>query len=446
MKMSEWLTFREVLQTLDIKDFEIFPYLINGLHPYTKAGVVINCPNDCHEYFLLINRSPRLNPITPSELRRRISEITDDDPDAIFWKYLIVPKLSDEIDILLNYLSGVYFKKGDVDNFKKQNEIVLRKDPLEWIDGGKLMERWGIEAFKLSHMIINKEVNAFDSYIMEWFNPDKPNPNGMNLSTLGFISNLPPDSQKNSMSVLRFLLSDILEFEKNHPEIFKITDVSKNDQDSRTLQTQSSAEEHSIHGTSATNDNKVRVIDPSESISMNYWTDKKMNLIISTYRDGVCEGKATFRVLDGKMSKQQIFMKCLIEKGSLSVSEIIKSSYQEEVKLLKDGSKSYANKLLGRAKSLVADIRKKIGKKGICRDIISAFGPTSSIDEKIYLKVKSINNLDNKHFESKTIKLYKPIDDIEPFDEVATDYRDTQQIEDSYKYDPDEHINGQDDE
>lgn len=117
--MSDWLFFQEVLEALKIKDFEIFKYLQNGLQPYEKGGKVpFDYPKKHHEYFLRLEQDKKLNPKTQEGLReilfKRISDIADDDPNLISWKYLIVPKSPDEINGLLSLLSGAYFKKKDI--------------------------------------------------------------------------------------------------------------------------------------------------------------------------------------------------------------------------------------------------------------------------------------------------------------------------------------------
>lgn len=117
--MSEWLSLQEVLITLDIKDFEIFTYLKNGLQPYEKGGKVpLKCPFDYHEYKFCFEQPPKLNPHTQKELsdfyKKRLSDIVNDDPEAISWKYLIVPESPDENNVLISLLSRAYFKKEDI--------------------------------------------------------------------------------------------------------------------------------------------------------------------------------------------------------------------------------------------------------------------------------------------------------------------------------------------
>lgn len=121
---TKYLSFQEVLDELNLKEFQIFPYLKKGLQPYEYGGKVkVKCPPKHHEYFFRLEQQlPRLNPLTQKGLRKilcnRAFEITHDDPEAVSWKYLIEPQNPEDALALIEDLRGKYFKREDVERVK----------------------------------------------------------------------------------------------------------------------------------------------------------------------------------------------------------------------------------------------------------------------------------------------------------------------------------------
>ncbi|MFC1551561.1 hypothetical protein ACFL6P_03240 [Candidatus Latescibacterota bacterium] len=164
------------------------------------------------------------------------------------------------------------------------------------------------------------------------------------------------------------------------------------------------------------------IMDTSESTSLNYWTTNNGDIFkISTYSNDKLNGDASFKLYHGKISKQRILMKLLLENRSATIGEIINYCYTIEKNGLKSGSKQDAIKLLANVRSLVSDIRKKLSKNNICREIINPLRHNVDIDDKVFLKVKTVNNLDDKHFKSKNILSYKSPDEIN-VGEIHPDY------------------------
>ncbi len=180
--------------------------------------------------------------------------------------------------------------------------------------------------------------------------------------------------------------------------------------------------------------------DPNKHTMLSCWTTEDGNVLkISTTTSGKKDGEISFRLnINGEMTKQRAFMEKLLNSQYITVQEIIDLCYSEvKVNLTRD-SYPDALKLLNRVRSLVSDIRTKLGVNGINKEIISTLGQNANYQSKVILNVKHINKLDEKHFESKNISSYKPPDELSP----DIEYNNSIQTNELNDYNPDKYLNG----
>lgn len=96
-----------------------------------------------------------------------------------------------------------------------------------WIDGGQLMERWGMNAFELRQLIYNGDLDAYNattgSKFIHYTGPDSwmALPDTV-IQTLRDAPLYPLEMQKKALSaVIFFKPVDVEKFEKEHPELLQ---------------------------------------------------------------------------------------------------------------------------------------------------------------------------------------------------------------------------------
>jgi len=179
---------------------------------------------------------------------------------------------------------------------------------------------------------------------------------------------------------------------------------------------------------------------------LNYWTTDNGNILkVSIYTNGVKEGEASFHLYCNKFSKQRTLMEQLFITQKMTVSKIVNMCYKEEKKgLMQDGNNA-ASKLYGLVRALISGIRTKFNKCGINNEILTPLGQNVDAKSTVTLRVKCINSLDQKHFESKDKASSKPPDELpskdKPIDDYGNDAHENGNDND-VDYDPDKHIDG----
>ena len=179
--------------------------------------------------------------------------------------------------------------------------------------------------------------------------------------------------------------------------------------------------------------------DIDQDILLNYWTVNDGNVLkISAIQNGHKLGEVYFELSAGAMSKQRSLIQLLIEEREVTVHQIFDCCYAEDKKQLKNNTQD-AQKLIGRVRSLVSDIRKKLDKAGINKEILTPLAQNIDVKSTVALNVAAINPLDDKHEKNEYIPSYMPPD------ELSASEKTDDEIDNLKSYNPDKFIDGFDD-
>ncbi|MFC1552603.1 hypothetical protein ACFL6P_08585, partial [Candidatus Latescibacterota bacterium] len=390
--MSNWLSFQETLDELDIKDFELFEYLKKGLQPYNRPGAPFLCPSECHEYHSIWESIGEIQ----SKLR-----ISKDCLDFIE----IQRKNNDKKTILIAY-------NPFIDDLFAINNIPLKINN----KGNMLFATKQISQLNNLFIKLSNEHDELEILQKNIVNEDK--------EAVSWKFYRQPDSTED----LNKIITDL------EDKFFKSADVEMFKE--KTLK-------QSLNIQNLKNNDYLSAPDPLENTVLNYWTSEEGTVLnISTVTNGNKDGDVSFPLnRNGIMTKQRIILEMLLCSNSVSVADIIQACYSDEMKDTKQ-----ITKIMSRVRSQISAIRlKKFRENGINPDILTPLGNDVSQKNKVRLRVKKSYSLDDRHFKGKNISSYKSSEDIKKNEEVHTDYL-NKNIAEALSYDPDKHLNGMDDE
>jgi len=137
--MSKWVSFRDLINRLDIIKFEILEYLKGALKPYSKdSGRPLDCPSFCHIGHLNediikaglevlseangrdLNEYNQLMIAWKENAEKELEDIKKDDPSYCSWKWFKENLSDDEFKRLFSYLDEAVFRLDDVLEFEKK--------------------------------------------------------------------------------------------------------------------------------------------------------------------------------------------------------------------------------------------------------------------------------------------------------------------------------------
>jgi hypothetical protein len=149
--MSKWISFHELLNSLDIEKFEVIEYLKEGLQPYAKvSGRPIDCPSFCHlgpvyesisktgseilaqaeSFGGELNEFEQLSIAWGKKAGEELKVIKRDDPHFVSWRW-IAELSDDDYKKLFSYLDEAIFKSDDALEFNKNRKQLPKVENYE---------------------------------------------------------------------------------------------------------------------------------------------------------------------------------------------------------------------------------------------------------------------------------------------------------------------------
>jgi hypothetical protein len=157
--MSDWISWKELIEHFGIKDIDVIDCLVGGLQPFTKLGKPEPCPKHYHKGDILqheksnidtdlyvlkdtkdTNRKQNLLADSKITKEKKIIELTEkkmaieiqlqkidqDDDLHESWKYFKLPKSDKSIENIFGNLQDSLFKKSDIiEHFPKIDKDAL---------------------------------------------------------------------------------------------------------------------------------------------------------------------------------------------------------------------------------------------------------------------------------------------------------------------------------
>lgn len=151
--MPKWISFHDLINRLDINNFEILEYLKRGLKPYSKdSGKLLGCPPFCHTGHINednmktgsevlseaksdgrdLNEYEELLVTLKERSENELTDIKKDDPYYCSWKWIEENLSDDDFKKLFSYLEGAVFREDNISEFEKESNVFPCKPGTEW--------------------------------------------------------------------------------------------------------------------------------------------------------------------------------------------------------------------------------------------------------------------------------------------------------------------------